>query len=303
MNRRRLTLSIALLAWSLPAHAAPPGFAFLEVPVNARAAALGGAYASVARGAEAAFWNPAGLEDAHGTEISAAHAEFLSNLRHDQVAFAGRMFGGGIAASLRAMYSEPIDERDDLGNLIGTFGSNDLELALGYGASLAPGATAGASVAYVRERIANLATDTWSLGLGTAWQPASWPRLRLAAAVQNLGPSAHFTIDGTDGRPLGLPASLQAGGTWRMAVGSGLDLGSSLETRVTRGRQALLLVGEELATPVGAALRLGLRGGDDLSPLSFGVGYGHEALRFDYAFLPSRMGLEDTHRLSLATRF
>src|SRR6185436_5586478 len=56
----RVAAALSLLL-ALPALAAQPGFAFLEVPAGARAAALGGAYASVATGAEAAFWNPAGL--------------------------------------------------------------------------------------------------------------------------------------------------------------------------------------------------------------------------------------------------
>ena len=61
----------ALLA--TPAAADPPGFAFLEVPGGARAAALGGAYASLARGAEAAFWNPAGLGQFEGSQFTATH--------------------------------------------------------------------------------------------------------------------------------------------------------------------------------------------------------------------------------------
>src|SRR5262252_10315886 len=63
----------ALLA--TPAAADPPGFAFLEVPGGARAASMGGAYASLARGAEAAFWNPAGLGQFDGTQITATHTE------------------------------------------------------------------------------------------------------------------------------------------------------------------------------------------------------------------------------------
>ena len=73
---------------------------------------------AVAEGADASFWNPAGLATFTGTQFTATHTETYEHLRHEQVAVAGRRFGGGMAASLRAMYSEPIPERDDLGNLM-----------------------------------------------------------------------------------------------------------------------------------------------------------------------------------------
>jgi pimeloyl-ACP methyl ester carboxylesterase len=50
------------------------------------------------------------------------------------------------AASLRALYSEPIEERDDVGNLIGSFGAHDLEFGLGYGRSVAPGLSLGGMI-------------------------------------------------------------------------------------------------------------------------------------------------------------
>ena len=50
--RLRLLLAGSLLAIAAPARADAPGFAFLEVPAGARAAALGGAYSSLAEGVD-----------------------------------------------------------------------------------------------------------------------------------------------------------------------------------------------------------------------------------------------------------
>src|SRR5439155_24340677 len=133
-----LLLALSFSITATAAAAAPPGFAFLEIPTGARGAALGGAYASMATGAEAVFWNPARLTSQRGLEITGGHSELFQSLRHDAFAVGGHMWGGGIAASIRALYSEPIDERDELGNLIGSFGAHDLELALGYGHALSP---------------------------------------------------------------------------------------------------------------------------------------------------------------------
>ena len=89
---------------------------------------MGGAYASIATGAEAAFWNPAGIEATKGTEITASHYELYQKLRSEQFAVAGRMLGWGVSASVRALYSEPIEERDEIGNLTGSFGAQATEL-------------------------------------------------------------------------------------------------------------------------------------------------------------------------------
>jgi hypothetical protein len=285
------------------AGAGAAGFAFLEVPAGARASALGGAYASVATGVEAVFWNPAGLEAASGTQITASHFELYQKLRHDQFAIAGHLLGGGVAASLRALYSEPIPERDELGNLIGSFGAHDLEFALGYGFAVTPGLRAGATVQTVRERIANLAATTVAFGLGATWEPAGGAGARLSLSAHNLGPAAAYSFDGVKGAPVDLPTAVQGGVSYGRTLGGGFDLRGALETRFTRGRSGIGMLGGELSSPAGAALRLGLRVNDTASSFSIGTGYARNALHIDYAFVPSSLDIGDTHRFSITSRF
>ena len=300
---RALAFALAAVTLAAPAVARPPGFAFLEVPAGARAAALGGAYSSVARGAEAAFWNPAGLAQFDGTQFVGTHTETYEHLRHDQVAVAGRMFGGGLSASLRAMYSEPIPERDDLGNLIGTFGSHDLEFLAGYGRKLAGGMSLGFTAQAVRERVSDLAASAWAVGAGAAWDLAMLPGSRASLSVHNLGPSSHYTLEGVQGDPVKLPAAVQAGLSLAHGTFSNLNGLLALDARATTGRKVVLAVGGELDSPAGAALRFGVRAGDDVASWSAGAGWRSKALRIDYAFVPSRLELDDTHRFSLSAGF
>ena len=293
-----VVLAAAAAALATPALADQPGYAFLEVPAGARAAAMGGAYASVARGADAAFWNPAGLAQFEGTQFSGTHSETYTHLRHEQVAVAGRMFGGGVAASLRAMYSEPIPERDDLGNIIGSFGSHDLEFLAGYGRELSGGMSLGFTAQVIRERIADLAAGTWAVGGGAAWDLGVLPGGRASLSVHNLGPSGHYTFNGQRGQGLKLPVAVQGGLSFHNVNGV-----VALEARATRGRNALVSLGGELDSPVGAALRFGIRTGDDVATWSAGAGWRTKSLHVDYAFVPSRLELDDTHRFSLTANF
>ena len=298
-----LLVATCLLLLASVATAAPPGFAFLEIPAGARASALGGAYASLATGVEGALWNPAALESAKGLEITGGHSELLEKLRQDYFAVAGHLLGGGLSASIRALYSEPIDERDDFGNLVGTFGAHDLEMGLSYGRPVAGGLAIGGSAAVIRERISNLSAMTYSVGAGAAWEAPPVPGLRVALAAQNIGPSAHYTIDGVKGQPVGLPAAVQTGVSYRSALGAGLNVTGALETRVTRGRNALGLAGAEVSDSRGASLRIGMRVNDTTSFASFGAGYALPSFTFDYAFVPLKDDLGDTHRFAFRTRF
>jgi hypothetical protein len=239
------------------------------------------------------------------TQITGTHSEYFQTLRTDYFAVAGRQFGGGFGASLRALYSEPIDERDELGNLIGTFGSNDLEFALGYGARAAEGLYLGGTAQVVRERIADASVTTYAFNLGGLWEPGALKGLRLAASAHNLGPAPRYDIYGVPGNDVPLPAAVQAGGSYRAPIGSSLQLLGTAEGRFTRGRSGIGMLGAELASAggQGAALRFGWRINDDAVTWSAGAGYAFPALRLDYAFVPGRLDLGDTHRFSFSTEF
>jgi len=285
------------------AHAGPPGFAFLEIPTGARASALGGAYASLVSGVESVWWNPAGLDETQGVQITASHYELIQNLRYDSFALAGHPRGGGLVGSIRALYSEPIEERDELGNLIGSFGAHDLELALGYGWRLSNEVRLGATGQVYRERIANLSSTTFGFGVGSSWEPARWKGLRLGLAGQNLGPSAHYSFDGAQGAPVPLPAAAQGGVSYAHAAGKSATVTAALEARLTRGRSGIGMLGLELAHASGATLRAGFRANDSASTYALGAGYTRAGLRIDYAFVPFQLDLGDTQRFTLTARF
>jgi len=90
----------------------------------------------------------------------------------------------------------------------------------------------------------------------------------------------------------------------RFGLGGTLALRAALEGRLTRGRNGVALVGAELgANGTGASLRVGARANDPASGFGVGAGYEHGSVRFDYAFVPYKLDLGDTHRFSLAARF
>jgi hypothetical protein len=69
------------------------------------------------------------------------------------------------------------------------------------------------------------------------------------------------------------------------------------------GQGGIESVGAELAHLSGAAVRAGLSVGDTESSFSVGAGWAVQSLRLDYAFVPFKNDLGDTHRLSFAAQF
>jgi hypothetical protein len=303
---RGVSLLVALLitAVTSASRAETPGFAFLEVPVGARGASMGGAYTSVTTGPDAAFWIPAALTGVSGLQVSATHVEFLGNLRHEQFALASRKFGGVLAGAVRGMYSEAIDQRDDLGNLTGTFGSHDLEFRLAYGHRVTDELSLGGSAQVLRERLEDESATTYAFGMSSVYEPRRLGGLRLAAIVDQLGPAAHYTIGGTPGDDVTLPAALQVGASYARTAGAGLTWRGALESRMVRGRTGVAMLGGEIThAPSGMSLRAGWRVSDAQSPVAFGAGFARSALSVDYAFVPFSDELGDTHRFSLGARF
>jgi hypothetical protein len=207
---------------------------------------------------------------------------------------------------VRALYSEPITERDDLGNETGSFGSHDLEFLVGYGHHLANGVSLGMSTQVVRERIADLGATTWAVNAGGTYDihDFRWlPEGRVSLSVHNLGRNAHYVFDGEDGAPVKLPTAVQAGLSIGHATFQNLTARLAVEGRTTNGRSPIVAVGGELDSAVGAAIRFGYRAGDDVATWSTGAGWRTGGLRIDYAFVPSKLDLEDTHRFSLTAQF
>jgi hypothetical protein len=121
--------------------------------------------------------------------------------------------------------------------------------------------------------------------------------------ADNIGPDASFTFADGPGQPVPLPMAVQGGAAYQWALSGAARVGVSLESRMTRGRAAVTMLGGELTHPTGAALRLGVRLNDDASRFSAGAGYAMSALRLDYAFVADRLDLGDSHRMSFTAGF
>ena len=202
---------------------------------------------------------------------------------------------------MRAAHTEPIEERDDLGNLIGSFGAHDLEFALGYARSVGGEISWGASAQLLRERISNLSATTYRVQPRGGMGPGVFGPARVGERAQH-GAGA-LTIDDIAGRPVRLPTALQTGVAAPASPRVIASGHSALEAASRAG-----VIGDadrRRSRPIAVARRSasGVRVNDSASTMSFGAGYAFPSLRLDYAFVPMNSDLGDTHRFAFSTRF
>jgi hypothetical protein len=313
-SRSRASRTLAAAARVARAAGAGPaaagtttGFAFLNLPAGARAVAMGGTGASSASGPLALFWNPAGLAPDSlanpGGRVVADHNESILTFRQDLVG--GQVVRGrqAIGLALNAHYTQGIDERDALGNLVGTFGVTDMAVALGLGGRVGTSLRLGGSIDWVREDIAGSAASALAISAGGLVDVASLPGLTFGAAVRNLGKSPAFKTDtGADGDPVEQPLTLTAGASYGRHMGRTRILAAADAVKL-RGDSTQGRLGLEVAPSPAFALRGGWMLGQDTADLTAGAGIVVGRFHIDYAFVPYHQDLGASHSASLEALF
>src|SRR5579884_3189454 len=119
-----ISLIACALAASAWAGAGSDGAAFLQLPLGARAAALGGAYDALATDAYAPAWNPAGLAFEPSASVSASYLSYLDAMSYDAFSAAVPLRNGGdggVGGSIQYFDPGSVPASDVAGNPIGRF--------------------------------------------------------------------------------------------------------------------------------------------------------------------------------------
>ncbi|MBI4372022.1 MAG: PorV/PorQ family protein [Elusimicrobia bacterium] len=323
-----LTFLLAAAALALPsvvrAGLLPPGAfsssavgttgaSFLKNPFGARAAAMGGAVAASAQGAEALFQNPAALarfRPGSPAEAALGYDALLETAYQGSMAYA-RPLGeqGALGVGLVYASQSPQTAYDSQGNAAGRF--TPLDLAAGAGLARRVGAwDVGAAFKLIHSALSDRRADGAAVDLGVVAPDASdlaGAPVDFGAALLNLGPRLKL---GSAADPL--PLSARAGLSWRASP----SFEAALDAVFPVDDAAYVAVGVErrfLVGPAGsvlpwtAALRAGYdsarsTGIEGFSGGSFGLGLDFAALRVDYAWVPFG-DVGDSHRLTFAVRF
>jgi len=276
------------------------GLPFLRFGMGARASAMGEAYAAVGEDATAVFWNPGAMAAVLGTRLTLVHNEYFQSLRFEQAAITHETKWGTFGFMFTGLYMDDMERRDDTPSDVplGTFGSYDVAAALAYPRYIVPNVAIGVSIKPVYERIDELSTSGIAFDAGI-YHVSRIKGVKLAATVANLGAPMKYEVE-----EFALPRYARVGGSYEREV-------ASLDGRVLFTFDALFPNDDNVREHFGGeysykrmlALRAGYKAGYDSQGATFGFGVVYREIGLDYAFLPVKNELGDSHRFALNFSF
>lgn len=202
-----LLLPLSLHAQSGPApndieRAGQSGWQFLKINGDARQAAMGGAFTAISFGdASAVFGNPASLADIRGFDVQVNALKWVADIGDQSLAVAGSVGDFGVfALSIAMLNYGDIPETINLSNgadgttpvVTGnTFTAGDIVAGVSYARKITDRLSVGGSFRLMRETIAELSMNNWSLDFGTMYYTGV-KSLRVAVTARNFGPDSRF---------------------------------------------------------------------------------------------------------------
>lgn len=342
----RILVAVLLLAeLSTLSHAQKVGttsLQFLKVMPTARAAAMGDAYVAEARGADAQFWNPAGMSLAQTHEVTSTLTEWLFDTRQIALAYAMPL-GNWPTVGIQFQYVDygTIQEtREDLADLVindggkfynpGLTGRSFSPYAYVFGVTIAKSFTdkfsAGVTAKYVKEvlwldqsvvvedpitRVKSTYktyTDVILYDIGMLYN-TGFRSVKIGIAVQNFGPQITYA---TESRPA--PLAFRIGGSANL-MGSDALLLTDDVNRFTvafdlfqpNDYKQQIHVGAEYALSEMVALRIGYKVDYDTEGLTFGGGVmatlADVPVSVDYGFGKMSAYMNNVHRISVGVQF
>jgi hypothetical protein len=335
----RIFIVTAILVWSHPAEAQKVGSSsmqFLKVMPCARATAMGDAYSVLASGAEAVFWNPAGVAFAQQIELSTTYIQWIFDTKQAALSIAVPISSAGaIGIQLQyvnfgeieeAVWVSPYNESIDFPGLTGrVFTPYGMLVGVSYGTALTDKFTTGVSVKYGHESLYNgevatavtatgdtVSVNTWADGIifdfGLNYD-TGYRTIRLAASMQNFGANVTYAQE-SNPVPMSLRVGIAADLLGNNALllpseDSRLGIAFDLFQPNDYGQQAHLGVEYEFAKTF--SIRLGNKFSYDAEGFTAGLGL-QQALddtkfSLDYSFAALGYNLGNVHRISIGAKF
>ncbi|MFA6541844.1 MAG: PorV/PorQ family protein [Bacteroidota bacterium] len=176
---------------------------FLEIPVGARAIALGSAYSGIADDASSLYWNPAGAARLSSPDVVFSHSNWLADLKFDYAAVAvplqsiGTLGLSFTALTMGDMLVRTVDNPEGTGEL---FSASNIAVGIHYARNLSDKFSIGFSGKYIQETIWHMSAQAFALDFGVLYTTEFFNNMKIGASISNFG--TDMTMSGRDARLL-----------------------------------------------------------------------------------------------------
>ncbi len=323
-----LTAFICFNVYAQNPNLGTSGAQFLQIPIDAKAASMGGAVVGLTDNAASAFWNPAGLAKVKSVDAHFSHLDWFSLFDLNAASVAYNTGDAGVLAASVIIFSTDkmeITTEQDPNGTGRFFDAQDLALGISYAKFLTDKFSVGLTAKYVYQRIWNETADGFAFDIGTQYK-LDYQNLTIAMSMTNFGsnlkydgPDLNITYGKDDNFPLSrlTPAKLETNDyplPLNFQVGIGFDIYQADFIKIKGAVDAIHPNDNRERVNVGTEFgffdRLFLRGGynynyDD-EKFNFGAGvnlpFSDASVYFDYAYTVYDI-LPSVHRISLGMSF
>ena len=255
-------------------------FKFLNIQTDAHGAALGG-LAAQASGANALFWNPAGIAGSEGIGVSAGMTQWLVETQVMNAGAVMPMMGGTIGLSLVSVNYGDIMKSgwgEESGQFIfqpnqDSFTATDMSLQASYGKSLSDKFSLGATAKMISQKIDDVSISGLAFDIGTQFN-TGYRGISMGAVVSNFGPDVDSqapedaSYEEFPGMSLPMTFSFGVVGEAIPGLNAGLNVLKQADMA-----QEFIFNGEYSVAGL-ASLRFSYNISNEQQPVSFGVGLG-----------------------------
>jgi len=219
MKKRIIILTVVLLAtvYILPTHAAmkklaQTGLQFLKVDMSSRAAAMGGAFEMAGTGAEAMFYNPAGIaKTAASLDVIATQTHWIADITYNAV---GLIFNQGNLGTfgLNAIFCDygeiqgaQVAANERGYELTGNIDVGAMAVGLSYARNLSNKFTVGGQIKWATQNLGESMlndsstvkndVDGLAYDFGTIFYPG-WKSFRFGMSIRNFSQEFKYQKEG-----------------------------------------------------------------------------------------------------------
>ncbi len=274
------------------------GAQFLKIGVGGRPTGMGSAYAGIADDVNAIYWNPGGLAQIQGKQLTAMYNSWFEDISHQYLGYA-QPIGEKAAFGLGITYLTVGDMEKrtaDTTSNIGTFDATDMALALSYGRSISDKFMAGLNLKYISQKLEDESATGYACDLGSLYKATD--ALSIGLVVQNIGSKMEFISEGDP-----LPLNIKLGFGYKL-LGDALTLGLDVncpndnDINIASGLEYNIAFGDNIAI----APRAGFTNASDLGGLQAGIGIDIKKFGVDIAYAPYE-DLGNTYKVALLVKF
>jgi hypothetical protein len=275
------------------------GFALLKMEVDARAAAMGGAYTAVAEDASAAFWNPAGLAGSSEKSFVIMHHSWIADFSQE-FASAHLLTGKhNVALSVNLLAIEDIPIRDTaIDEPYGTTEALTFAGMLSYATYVVNDIAIGINIKYLFEKLYLEKATGWAFDFGVK-QKNIIERLDLGFTIQNIGKTSELKRESTP-----LPLMINSGIGYTLPVEIlGRNPLFAADVKFIKDESIYYHLGSQLDFYNYFALRFGWIVGNNKNQPSVGIGIKYSSFHFDYSYSMVPYDLDGNQRISMGIHF